>query len=45
MNDKRFKELLEKALTGSITEDEEKELLRDYINPETAEVFPTYTAG
>lgn len=40
MNDKRFKELLEKALAGSITEEEEKELLQDYIKPETAEVFP-----
>ena len=40
MNDKRFKELLEKALAGSITVEEEKELLQDYIKPETAEVFP-----
>ena len=40
MNDKRFEELLEKALAGSITEEEEKELLQDYIKPETAEVFP-----
>ena len=31
MDDKRFKELLEKALDGSIAEEEEKELLRDYI--------------
>ena len=36
MNDKRFEELLEKALAGSITEEEEKELLQDYIKPETA---------
>ena len=40
MNEKRFNTLLGKALEGDIAPEEEKELLKDYITPETAELFP-----
>ena len=39
-NDKYFEELLKKALEKNITEDEEEELLSEYIEPENAAVFP-----
>ena len=40
MNDKRFRDLLEKAVAGLITQEEEQEFTQVYLQPETAEVFP-----
>lgn len=39
MSSKRFEELLKKAIAGNITENEKAELLNDYIEPETPELF------